>query len=80
MNAQKLIGLMLFIALVVAALVHGSMSISEGIRLAIHGWWVMWKIALVILGGCLLLVRRMHGALRPAASEACRENERTPGR
>jgi ABC-type polysaccharide/polyol phosphate export permease len=77
MNAQKLIGLMVVTAVVVAAFVHGSMSLSDGMRLALHGWWVIWKIALILLAGGVLLFRRMRGAARPAASEACREDRRT---
>jgi protein-S-isoprenylcysteine O-methyltransferase Ste14 len=68
MNAQKLLGLLLVIVIVVVALVHGSISMSEGMRLAMHGWWFIWKIALVLFAGCVLLVRRMRG--RPAASDA----------
>jgi uncharacterized membrane protein len=71
MNAQKLLGLIVVLAVVVAAFAHGSISMSEGARLAMHGWWIIWKIALVLLAGCVLLVRRMRGALRPAASDAC---------
>ncbi|HLH89359.1 MAG TPA: hypothetical protein VKX28_12975 [Xanthobacteraceae bacterium] len=69
MNAQKLLGLMIALVIAVAAFVHGSMSMSEGLRLATHGGWLIGKIALVLLAGCVLLLRRMRGALRPAASE-----------
>jgi hypothetical protein len=62
MNAQKLLGLIVVVVIVVAAFVHGSMSMSEGVRLAMHGWWFIWKMALVLLAGCVLLVRRMRSA------------------
>lgn len=80
MNAHKLIGLILVSAVIVAAFVHGSMSMSEGVRLAMHGWWFIWKIGLILLAGCVFLVRRMRGGWRPVASEACRKDERSAGR
>jgi hypothetical protein len=80
MNAHKLIGLIIVLVVIVAAYVHGSMSMSEGMRLALHGWWFIWKIALVLLAGGVLLVRRMLVGLRPAPSEARREDQRNAGR
>jgi membrane protease YdiL (CAAX protease family) len=69
--AESRLGAVVAVAVVGAAFAHGSISMSEGVRLAMHGWWFIWKIALVLLAGCVLLVRRMRGALRPAASDAC---------
>jgi|HubBroStandDraft_6_1064221.scaffolds.fasta_scaffold2799299_2 hypothetical protein len=80
MNAQKLIGLILVLAIVAVAFAHGSMSMSEGAQLVMHGWWIIWKLALVLLAGCVLLVRRMRGALGPGASEACRKDQRASRR
>ena len=80
MNAHKLIGLIIVLAVAAAAIMHGSMSMSEGLRLAMHGWWFIWKIALILLAGGVLLVRRMRGVLRPAASDARREDPRASGR
>jgi|HubBroStandDraft_2_1064218.scaffolds.fasta_scaffold178059_2 hypothetical protein len=70
MNAQKLIGLIIVLVIIVAGFVHGSTPMSEGARLLMHGWWIIWKTALILLAGCVFLVRRMRSALRPAESDA----------
>jgi hypothetical protein len=78
MNAQRLIGLIIVLVVVAAAFVHGSTPMSEGARLVLHGWWIIWKTALVLVAGCVFLVRRMRGALRPAASDGCRNDAQPP--
>ncbi len=74
MNSPRLIGAIIVVAIVAAALAFGLMSDYARVALraihATHGLWIICKVAAIVLSAGGLLVARVYKALRPADSGA----------
>ena len=64
MSARTLIPFIVFVAVGVWAYAHGSMPdlFSHGAILLMHGSWIIWKVAAVLISLVGLLVLRLRRA------------------
>lgn len=69
MNASKLLGAVVVVAIVAAAVAFGLMSdhARDALRAIhmTHGLWLIGKVAIVAVGALGLLVARVYKACRP---------------
>jgi hypothetical protein len=84
MSSTRLIGAIIVVAVVIAAIAFGVMS--DHARAALHalhvthGLWIICKIAAVVLSAGGLLVARIYKALRPIDSGTGAGEQRTDAR
>jgi len=69
MNASKLLGAVVVVAIVAAVVVFGLMSDHAGVVLRAihmtHGLWLIGKVAIFAVGALALLVARVYKSWRP---------------